>query len=104
MAAGKVVDRLQVAAADAVRNGADMRIGGDAAVENRLGTRLRAVTHLADKLAADLDRVLTLAAPGAIRLADRIDKADRACRAEIDGDHLADRPLAGDRAFGILGI
>ena len=43
MAAREIVDRLQVAVADAVRDGADMRIGGDAAVEDGLagGSRSR---------------------------------------------------------------
>ena len=75
---GEIVDRLQVAAADAVGNRADMRIGGDAAVEDRLGAGLGAVAYFADQFDADLDRVLALIAPGAIRLADLVDQANRA--------------------------
>ena len=59
----------------------------------------RRVAHFADQLDADLDGVLAFVAPGAVGLADRVDQADGARRAEIDGDHLADRPQAGDRAF-----
>jgi hypothetical protein len=39
-AAGEIVDGLEVARADAVRDRADVRIGGDAAVEERPLRRL----------------------------------------------------------------
>ena len=104
MPPGEIIDRLQVTGADAVCNGADMRIGGDAAVEDRFGAGLGSVAHFADQLDADFDRVLALIAPGAIRLADLIDQANGPCGSEIDGDHLADRPQAGNGAIDVVGI
>ena len=104
MAPGEIVDRLQVAGADAVRDGADMRIGGDAAVEDR---RLAAARR---SRTSPISSTLTsmafwrLIAPGTVGFADRIDQADGARRAEIDRDHLADRPQAGDGAVDVVGI
>ena len=86
-----------------MRDGADMRIGGDAAVEDRLAV-VRIVAHLADQFDADLDRVAAVGCPVPVGLADCVDQADRARRPEIDRDHLADRPQAGDRAVVIVGV
>ena len=66
------------------------------------GGRL-AVAHFADQFDADLDGVLAVVVPGEVGFADRIDEPDGARRAEIDRDHAADRPKAGDRAFFRIG-
>jgi hypothetical protein len=104
VAAREIVDRLEIEGADAVGDGTDMRIIGDAAIEDRLGARPVAVADFADQFDADLDGVLAIAVPGEVRFADGIDQPDGACRDEIDGDHLADRPLAGDCPVGIVGV
>ena len=64
---------------------------------------LGAVAHLADQLDADLDVVAAFGVPGAVGLADGIDQAHRARGAEVDGDHLADRPLRGGAGLGGIG-
>ena len=103
MAAGEIVHGLQVARADAVRHRTDMRIDGDATVENRQ-LMLFAVAHFSDQFDADFDGVLRALAPGQIGLADGIDEADCARDAEVDRDHAADRPEVGDRAFLGIGV
>jgi hypothetical protein len=92
-ASGKVVDRLQVAAAYAMGDGADIGIGGDAAVEHRVLVGAH-VTNLSDQLDINLDGVVAFAAPRAVGLGDGIDQADGAGFAEIDADHAADGPQA----------
>ena len=80
VAAGEIVDRLQVARADAVGDGADMRIGGDAAVEDRLGAAARRsrTSPISSTLTSMALRLLVV--PGAVGLADRVDQADGARR------------------------
>jgi hypothetical protein len=78
------VDGFEVARADAVRDGADMRIDGDSAVEDRLA--FRRVADLADQFDIDGDWIGGVGFPCADRRADLVDEADRADIAEIDGD------------------
>src|SRR5690606_29847039 len=94
MTAAQVVDRLEVVRADAVRGRADMRIDGDAPVEDRLAPQ---VAHLADQLDADLDAVVPALGPVVARAVDGIDQADRAGFGEIDRNHAADGPQRAGR-------
>src|SRR5690606_37982700 len=89
---GKIVDGLQVALADAMGNGADMGVGGDAAVKGRLA--VLCVAHLADQLDVDGNRVMCVLRPCHGRRLDAVDKAYCADRAEIDRDQPADGPQA----------
>ena len=102
-AACEVVDRGQVAGADAVCDRADIGIVGDAAVEDRLAI-VRIVANLADQLDADLDGVAAAGCPLQVGFVDCEDQADRARRLEIDRHHLADRPQAGDRSVLVIGV
>ena len=100
----KVIDGLQVPGADAMGDGADMRIVRDTAVERRFLPGFGRITHLADELDLDLDEVAAGLAPGVVGLADRINQTDRARRAEIDGDHASDAPVACRNAFQLVGV
>src|SRR5690606_13079652 len=88
LAAAEIVDGGEVALADTVSNRADMRIDGDATVEERLVAFL--VTDFADQLDMDLDRYHALVVPLLDRRFDAIDETDRADAAEVDRDHPAD--------------
>ena len=59
-AACEIVYGGEVARADAVGDGADVRVVGDAAIEHRLAVL---VAHLADQLDADLDGVAAFPRP-----------------------------------------
>ena len=101
-APGEIVDGGKIAGADAVRDGADIGIVGDAAVEDRLAVSV--VAHLADQLDADLDGVAAFARPLAVGFVDRVDQPDGARGVEIDRHHLADRPQSGDGAVVVVGV
>ncbi len=103
VATGKIVDSSQVARADAVGDGADIGIDGDAAVEDRLATGA-VIANLADQFDADLDGIATVFAPQVVGFADLVDEADGAGFLQVDGDHLADRPDAGHGAVERVGI
>src|SRR4030095_9590954 len=70
-------------------------------VEDRLAAG-RIVAHFADELDAYLDRVAALRRPFKVGLHDRIDETTRAGAGQVDRDHLADRPEAGDGAVFIV--
>ncbi len=103
LAAAEIVDGGEVAHADAVGDRADMRIGGDAAVEHRLAGAL-VVPHLAHQLDGDLDRVRPVFAPQPVGLVDFVDQADGPRLEQADRDHPADRPGVGDGRIAAVGI
>jgi hypothetical protein len=85
------INRFQIACANPMRDGADMGIKRDAAIEMRLAGY---IANLADEFDAHDQRVVGAVVPFGVRRFDGIDEADGAGCAQIDRDHPPDGPEA----------
>ena len=79
---------------------ADLRIDGDTTVEDRPAVD---VANLADQLHIDLNGVFGVFVPTMARPVEGVDETYRPGLAQIDGNHLADRPQACRFALRVAG-
>ncbi len=96
-----IINALQIIGANAVGNGAKMRVAGNAG-----GKALRAIiihAHFAQKLHLDTEFVAAVFAPSAGTRCHRIGECHHAVASDADRDQAPDRPELGElRRTGIL--